>query len=164
MRRGGILLEVLVSLALFVGAAAFALGATRSVLSSIDRARREAMAIDLARAKMAELEAGLITLSDLREASSGVDAVGSFDEFMGEETYDRPSATPGWIIDVSSERSGFTGLTLVELTVSEDVPEPTEEDVRLISYTLRQLVALRDEVGEEEYETDEMLRGLPEGR
>ena len=33
-RRGGILLEVLLSLALFVGAAAFALGATRGVRAS----------------------------------------------------------------------------------------------------------------------------------
>ena len=54
--RGGILLEVLLSLALFVGAAAFALGATRGVIGSLDRARREALAVDLARAKLAELD------------------------------------------------------------------------------------------------------------
>ena len=39
-RRGGILLEILVSIAIFVGAAAFTLGAARSVLDGVDRAER----------------------------------------------------------------------------------------------------------------------------
>ena len=41
-RAGGVLLEVLLSLALFVGAASFTLGAMSNVLGALDRSRRQA--------------------------------------------------------------------------------------------------------------------------
>ena len=44
-RRAVILFETLLSLALFVGAAVFALQATRSVLGALDRGRRDALAV-----------------------------------------------------------------------------------------------------------------------
>ena len=78
-RRGAILFEVLLSIALFVGAAVFALGTTQTVLVALDRAGRDALALDLARAKIAELEAGIVTISELRESAEGIDRVGSLE-------------------------------------------------------------------------------------
>ncbi len=165
-RAGGVLLEVLLSIALFVGAAGFSLGVLRSVLDAIDRSGRQAMAVDLARAKMAELEAGLTTIAELREASDGLDRVGSIESFGGEDEFSAPTGEARWIVDVDTTRSEFTGLSLVELTVSEETEQFADEDAVVVSYTLRQLMQLREDE-EEEYEADDLMRGLPtepEGR
>jgi len=154
-RRGALLFEVLLSLALFIGAASFAIGVTRNTLRAIDRSHREMQAIDLARAKMAELEAGLVSVTELREGERALEQIGSMDWRSMDGAYDEG----GWELDVSTERTEFTGLTLVELTVTEVGEGRGEDDAGLVSATLRQLVKLREET-EEEYETDELLRGL----
>ena len=65
------------------------------------------------------------------------------------------------IIDIDTEPTEFTGLTLVELTVSEDREDLFgDEETTIISFTLRQFVSLRDEETEE-YELDELMRDLP---
>ncbi|MCP3904423.1 MAG: hypothetical protein GY715_12415 [Planctomycetes bacterium] len=156
-RRGGILLEVLLSLALFVAAAAFALGATRSVVGTLDRSRREALAVDLARSRLAELEAGIVTLAELRDDAEGLSRAGSVEAF-GEEADDGGRR---WEIDVTTERTEFTGLVLVELTVREAPDEAVNDPSRIVECTLRQLVALR-EGDDEAWEADELLRDLPE--
>ena len=156
--EGAVLFEVLLSIALFVGAATFTLGTTRTVLVALDRSEREAIAIDLARAKMAELDAGLVTMSELREDAGGIERVGSV-ELLDVTSEARPSDVT-WELTVNTERTEFTGLTLVEITVEEAIEDSIEEDGRA-SATLRQLVALRDEP-DEVYEEDEILRGLPE--
>lgn len=147
-RGGGILFEVVLALALFGGAAAFTLGAVRSVFDSFDEMRRREEAVDLARTKIAELEAGLVTLSDLRsgivEPASG-------------------AARHAWTFDLKTHRTAFTGLTLVELTVREDAAsrgQPAEANP--VSFTLRQLVALR-ESDVPDYEQDDMT-AAPRGR
>ena len=61
LRRAGVLFEVIVALVLFVGAASFVLSANRSVFSTLERTRLQREATDLARTRLAELEAGLIT-------------------------------------------------------------------------------------------------------
>lgn len=158
-RRGSLLFEVLLSLALFVTAASFSIGATRSVLGAVDRSRRQAMATDLARAKMAELEAGLTSIADLRDDRDGITRVGSIEELPA----DGPSTTLAetvWRLEVDSARTEFVGLTLVTITVTEDRADAGLEGAGA-SFTLRQLVALRDDDAEA-YEEDEMLRGLPE--
>lgn len=155
-RRGGILFEVVVSLALFGAAAAFTLGAVRSVFHSLRTSQLQQQAIDLARSKMAELEAGLITLADLRGQSGG-SGIGSFD------TLDREVAGGGsaagqaplrWAFELKTHRTEFTGLSLIELTVRED--RPAQDDPAAtppVQFTLRQLVALR-EVDAESYHSD----------
>ncbi|HRP63118.1 MAG TPA: hypothetical protein PK400_07495 [Phycisphaerales bacterium] len=156
IRRGGVLLEVLLSLALFVGAGAVAISAMRSVFVAIDRSTREHLAVDLARSKMAELEAGLITLADLRGV--GVREVGSHtvvDDALGFSG--AVDLFAGWVCEVRTRRTEFAGLTLVELTVREE-----RDDEDAVSFTLRQLMRLR-EIDPEEYEQDELLRGLPMG-
>ncbi|MHC4948892.1 MAG: hypothetical protein ACYTG1_11615 [Planctomycetota bacterium] len=139
-RRGGLLLEVLVSIALFAGAAAFVLAAMRSALDGIDRAERRREALDLARSTIAELEAGLVSLGDLRE---GI-APGT-DDALGPDL-----ALPSrWRIDARTEPSPWRGLTLLELEVFEETGEiriDLGED-ESPTVVLRQLVRLRDAPG-----------------
>ena len=154
-RRGGLLFEVLLAVALFVGAASFSLGCVKSVFSALAQTRREQEAVDLARSSMAELEAGLIGLADLR--GQPVDAVGSM---RGETAANVTSSTsrPRWIVDVKTRRSEFTGLSLVELTVREDTGV---SDENAASFTLRQLMPLKRGDTNDEYERDDLTAGLP---
>ncbi|MEY3027357.1 MAG: hypothetical protein RLZZ238_2254 [Planctomycetota bacterium] len=70
-RRGGLLLELLLSIALFVAAASFALSALRSALDGIGRAEMRARAFDLASSRLAELDAGLVAIGDLGDERFG---------------------------------------------------------------------------------------------
>ncbi len=156
--RGGILFEVMLALALFVGAAAFTLAAVRSVARTLERSRLEQEAVDLARSKLAELEAGVTTLAGLRGESDNVAA-----EDANASDVDEAAAPPRWRIDVSVGRSEFTDLSLVELTVIEIVPPEVEAaGANPMRYTLRQLVALR-EGGGKPFEDDAIMRGLQTG-
>lgn len=136
-RRGGVLFEILLSLGIFAGAASFTLAAISSVFTSLDSTRKHQQAVDLARTKMAQLEAGLISMSELRGAIDDDDGHGA------------------WIIDASVQRSEFTGLSLVELTMTENVAD-IRGDGAPVRFTLRQLVPLleRDVEG---YERDELM-------
>jgi hypothetical protein len=150
------LLEVVLSVVLFVGAASFCLAATNSLFGTLERIDRRQRAVDLARSKLAELEAGQVALAELRGEWSG--AVGSR---LEDEDLELEPRGPVWEIDVETSPSEYQGLTLVELTVSEITGEAGPEDARPgLSFTLRQLMALR-EADPEAYETDEMLEGLP---
>ncbi len=152
-RRGAILLEVMLAIGLFVGAAAFCLGVSRSMFAALERADHRRLAIDLARSKLAELEAGLITVQDLRgEWSGGVGSRPDDDELAGAVT------GPSWEIDAVTTRTEYRGLSLIELTITEVPPDGGVES-NLVSFTLRQLIALR-EPDPEAYEVDEMLEGL----
>jgi hypothetical protein len=129
-RRGGILFEVVLAVALFGGAAAFTLASVRSVFTTLDQTRRQQELVDLARSKLAQLEAGLITLADLRGGQSAIDGSPEVGRALG-------------ILDLKTSRTEFTGLTLVELTVGENIGGPTSENSNAMSYTLRQLMSLR---------------------
>ncbi len=154
-RRGAVLLEVLLSLALFVGAASFCLAAMRSLHAALDRADRDQRVIDLARSRMAELDAGLISLQALRGEWSG--AVGSRQGDSLE--VDEGPAQRRFHVDAGTSRSAYPGLTLVEITVTETQAGLSGAPA---SFTLRQLVALRDAEAEA-YEGDELLQGQPSG-
>ena len=157
-RRGALLLEVMLSIALFVGAASFCLAATRSLFFALDRAERRQQVIDLARSKMAELDAGLISIQSLRGEWSG--AVGS--RPREESLKDEPGSARRLEIDVTTTRTEFQGLSLIELTVSEISDDGSLVDEgTAISFTLRQLVALR-ETDADAYEMDDILEGLPD--
>ncbi|MEE8156203.1 MAG: hypothetical protein V3T53_14715 [Phycisphaerales bacterium] len=157
-RRGALLLEVLLSIALFAGASAFALGAARSVFDALDRGKRQQQAVDIARSKMAELEAGLITIRDLRSEWSG--EIGSYESDLD---FDAPRNGLDWTIEVQTFPSEFGGLNLVELTVTE-LTDQTSDGGGFVpmSITLRQLMPPR-EAEVEAYQEDELIEGLPEG-
>ena len=124
LHRGAVLFEVLLSVALFGGAAAFTLAAMQSVFDSLDRLRSRQEAIDLASSKLAELEAGLISLADLRSGNAA-------------------DSDERWVFDLHSRRSEFTRLTLVELTVRQRESGGGAGAATPVSFTLRQLIALR---------------------
>jgi hypothetical protein len=159
---GGVLFEVMLAIGLFAGAAAFTLAAVRSVHLTLDRSQKQQQAIDLARTRMAEFEAGLLTLGDLRGESAGAadspakaarDA-GGFDEQAS------PTETR-WRMEVSTARTEFAGLTLVEVAVIARLPPAAEAaGANPIRFTLRQLVAVRADDGDA-WQTDELADGLP---
>jgi len=143
----------MLAIGLFVGAAAFCLGVTSSLFSALERADHRRLAIDLAGSKLAELEAGLITVQDLRGEWSG--GVGSRPDDV-----DRAGTAGGssWEIDAVTTPTEYRGLSLIELTITE-VPAGGGVEGHVVSFTLRQLVALREQ-DPEAYEVDEMLEGL----
>ena len=164
--RGGVLIEVVLAVALFVGAAGFTLGAMRSVFNAMNREDRRLLAVDLARSLLAELETGMINLSDLRGIIDG--RIGSLRDSPGTMSANSDSGESGqpqplWRVEVHTERSRFPGLSLVELTVREtrEQRELDDESGEMISVTLRQLMPLR-EAAPEEYKQDELIEGLPE--
>jgi hypothetical protein len=162
VRRGGVLFEVMLSIALFAAAAAFTLGAVRSVYHTLERSEKRQQAVDLARTRLAELEAGLITLRDLQGDSAGAadsPALASRDASSFDES---AAARPRWRLETRTTRTEFTGLTLVELTVIESIPAEAEAaGESAMQYTLRQLVAVREDEGEA-WQEDDLTRGLPE--
>jgi type II secretory pathway pseudopilin PulG len=141
-RRGGILLEILLAVAIFAGAGVFALASVKSVFAALDRARREQALVDLARTRMAELEAGFINLSDVRGetplAAGDRLTPGGANEQINDHA--RGESSP-WSIDVRTSRTEFSGLSLVELTVTERSLAMPDR----LSFTLRQLMPLREE-------------------
>lgn len=142
-RRGGVLFEVVLAVALFGGAAAFTLAAARSALDSMQRVRLQQAAVDLAKTRLAQLEAGLIALADLRD---GITAESDSSDAVE------------WTFDLKTGRTEFTNLTLIELTVRQTLPEG--DDRTPISCTLKQLMALRPDEAVE-YERDELSEGTP---
>ncbi len=148
--RGAVLLEMLLALGLFVGAASFCLASMRSLHSALDRAERDQRVVDLARSRMAELEAGLISLQALRGEWSG--AVGS--QTQDSLEVDEGPAQRLWRIDAGTSRSAYPGLTLVEITVAESAAGLAGKPA---TFTLRQLVAIR-QAEAEAYEGDDLLQ------
>jgi len=144
--RGSVLFEVVLAIALFVGTGAFVLGATRSAITTLDRARREARAADLATSRMAELAAGLVDLADLR--NDRIEGVGTLDLAALDEA--------GWWIEGSTERSEVDGFVLVEVTAGHGA------DGDAVTFAIRQLVRI-DRSEPQPYPEDELVRDLPEG-
>jgi len=152
--RGAILLEVMLALGLFVGSAAFCLAVTRSLFAALDRADRRQFAVDLARSRLAELEAGMVNLQELRGEWRG--GVGS-----REDDVDLEARAPvrAWQIEVTTSLSEYRGLSLIELTVTEVQPGTGAASDDGVRYTLRQLIALREQDAED-YQVDDMMEGL----
>ena len=139
MRRAAVLFEVLLSIAIFAGAALFTLRAVRQGIGSLDRRQREARALDLAHTAMSLLEAGLIDLADLREGDPAVLA-----EALGDQPkrFEDDPTIATWTIDAETRPTEFTGLTLVIVTV-----------------TMRQLLRLSP-LAAPPYEADELVADL----
>ena len=151
-RRGGILLETLLAITLFVVAALAVLQATSQANRAVERAAVLQRAVDLATTRMAELEIGLLGIGDLRSLDDlPRPEFGAFDDGPAEERLR---------IEASTERSPHAGLTLVELTVLDSEDPATDGGARAV-FVLRKLVRLRDGVVDA-YESDDLLEGLPD--
>ena len=166
-QRAAVLLEVIVSMVIFVAASGLTLSTASNVLDGLDRQRRQMQAADIAASLLAELEAGLISINDLRDDPSAT--VGSFRN-SSRTDFDREQTEPQWRIEISTERSEFEGLSLVTIEVREareNTAMQTQQQMAgavsarsEITFTLRQLIELREDEAES-YERDEMLEDLP---
>lgn len=133
-RRAGVLLEVLVSIAVFAAAAAVLLGLARDSLEALGRAEGRELAVDAARDAMARLATGELSLADLRAGRIEPTEPGRVDG-------DAPGSLLGarFRIDVRTQRSPFRGLILVEISVFD---ASAAGDAAALC-TLRQLVTVR---------------------
>lgn len=158
VHRGAVLLEMLIAMALFVGAASMLSQLQASINNSLERARLRVEAMDLARKALAELEAGIITVSDLRSLHLRTEQ-STLRQDRALSTEDLANPSP-WIASVRTERSPYEGLTLVELTVTHtdrpgeralvrDFGPDEEREADDVTVTVRQLVRLRDDADEE---------------
>ena len=148
-RRGWLLLEMMIALAIFVGTAFVVLGSIRQGISAVQRTRERARAVDLARSTMAKLEAGLGTATNLSgpvpawqasDASADADGAAPFDENAAAGFADAPAPPTLWEVEVSTLPGQFPGLTHVAVTVVKH-DAPGSNGVA-ISFTLHQLVRL----------------------
>ncbi len=149
--RGAILLEILISLALFVTAGSIILVSTTSMTSALVRSRDRQIAFDLAVAKMAELEAGLTTAEQLHDSFVDVALISEADR----ERLDPAGAGPGrWRVVVETEPSRFTPLTNVTIRIldARDRRGGSAPELAVIHQLLR-----LNSAGPDEFETDPIL-------
>ena len=107
-RRGGLLLETLVAVAIFVGVATFSLAAVRDGIAAAERARLRLVAVGLATSRIAEVEAGLVSPWTVGEAD-GLDEESTFD------AEDSPLR-----LEMEAAPSNFDGLVRVVVSVYEE--------------------------------------------
>lgn len=100
MRRGALLLETLLALAVFTAAAGFTIMAIRDGSTSAERASLRSQAVDMAASHLASIEAGITPL-----ISGPVEG----EEFAEEES-------ELWM-EVVTTPTAFPGLTQVEILV-----------------------------------------------
>lgn len=135
--RGAMLLELVLALAVFVGAGLAILAAMDQAGRSLEVARDGLKAADLARSAMARIEAGLAT---------PVTVNGPVPEWVDEEVgagavfRDSPARASGWELVVQTEPSEFDGLTRVSITARRASAAGPRTDGP--TYTLHQLVRL----------------------
>jgi len=129
MRRGAVLLELMVSVAIFVAAGLTILATVRQGMDSVERARVLEHGADLARTAMSEIEAGIAL----------------------PESLDGPVGRAGvWSLDIVVNPSEFTGLSVVLITALRERGFDNPANV----FELRQLVRLaeppEDTIGDED--------------
>ena len=132
-RRGGLLLETLIALAILVMVGLFALAGARDGLSAAERSARRAAAVELAATRLAEIEAGLVSLDDVGDLA----AISLEEDDLGFE--DESSVWP-FSLEVESAPSAFEGLSRVEVVVLLEDPETDAAPIELA-----RLVTLVDE-------------------
>lgn len=162
--RGALLLEALVSLAILVTMSMAITSIMRDSGERLIRASDLSVGEDLARGALAQIEAGIaapesldgpVAAWDPAQAAAALgDEIGprSSDEIELSESVGEPS---GWSLEIETQLSPFTGLTLVSVRAFRD-------DAPDVGVTLHQLVRLRDDgpqgVGEVDEITERAVR------
>jgi hypothetical protein len=133
IRRGSVLLECLVALAIFVGVASTVYSLIIGAAGSVERTARIERAADLARSALSKIEAGIETPESLNGPveSWRDDSDGTFDDVA--------VLTP-WVLEISTEPSEFEGLVMV--TARAECYDPPGSDRLVTSFELKQLIAL----------------------
>jgi HAMP domain-containing protein len=163
-RRGVLLLEALLALAVFIMTGIAILSLVERTTRSLVQARHSAQAADLARSVVAMMEAGIGTPRTLNgPVRPWAEAQARADErAFGMGGPVQPHQSP-WEVRIDVTPSQFQGLTLV--TVHALRRAGRNSDRMMASYTLRQLIRL-GEAAEERVEEDALLdearRGLRE--
>ena len=144
MRRGALLLEVLLALALFLAVISLGFSAIESGQRAVEQGRRDAQAVDLALSKLAELEAGILPWPELRDDPD--QPVGTASAF------DTPFRPDGFLVLAERERA-VPGLVRVIITV-QDVDEVDEKTVARIE----RLIEVRPD-DPDAFEADDLFEG-----
>ena len=152
--RGAVLLETLFALAIFVAVAMITLGITGSALDAMGRDRLHALAGDLASARYAELSAGTVTFSELRDPGTALQSVGSME--WESDALTALASDVEWQLRATAQRSSHSGLSVVVLTV-----RALRGGSTITEASVRGLLRLSEE-DEGAYEDDELLEGLPD--
>jgi hypothetical protein len=158
-RRGALLLETMLALAIFVMAGTAVLSLVDGSLTSLNHARLSEQAADQARTAMAKIEAGIATPQTLngpahtwlQDAAERGDA--------GPTIFDEDAEPSHWELGIDTEPSQFAGLTTVTVTASR---RSRGEGV-LATYTLRQLVRLRSKGEDQAGEADPLVGAARKG-
>jgi type II secretory pathway pseudopilin PulG len=165
VRTGWVLLEMMVSLTIFVFVALTVLGAIGQGITAAERTRDRTRAVDLARSTMAKLEAGLGTAQSLAGPvplwEPPLDADAPFDEAEDGGFSEIAPAPSAWEVEIDTIPSEFPGLTHVIVTAVKR-PSPESEETTA-SYTLQQLVHLAPEVEDTVGELDDIAAGATRG-
>ncbi|MFI4898232.1 MAG: hypothetical protein ACIARR_10440 [Phycisphaerales bacterium JB059] len=164
--HGALLLEALVSLAILVTMSMAITSIVRDSGERLIRAADLAVAEDLARSALAQIEAGIASPESLAgpvpawdpaQAMAETEDTGgprSSDEIELSDSTGEPS---GWSLEIESQLSPFTGLTLVSVRAHRD-------DAPGVGVTLHQLLRLRDDGPEGVGEVDEITEQAGGGR
>lgn len=147
--RGGVLLEVLVAIAVFVAAATVLLGLARDSIAALGRAEERELAVDLARDAMARLATGELSMADLRAGRVEPAETGRVDGDAPESSF-----ASRFRVDARTQRTSYRGLVLVELSVFEAGGAVGATADQRVLCTLRQLVrpgrpTAEDDVGDD---------------
>lgn len=184
VRRGGVLLEVMVALAILMMSAMTIGGIVIDSINGMVRTRRTMQACDLARSTMAQIEAGLLDpssisgpiarwdssrlLMEMEEMAEMAGGEGMEPDPMGGAAMPVSPDEEGeelWSVEVETEPTEASGLYLV--TVTAWLGMAVAPDQREASYTLRQVVRLGaeadDVAGDEDDLMDAARRGLGTG-
>ncbi|MDX9912388.1 MAG: hypothetical protein RBS39_11210 [Phycisphaerales bacterium] len=119
-RRGAILLELLIALAMLAAAGLAIAGAIERGVATSERGAERARALDLARSAMAVIDAGVasaeVVTGDVEGGSILAMPVWGEEEGLGiNDAFDRAGTTPvRWRLDVETSDAG-RGLTLVTI-------------------------------------------------
>lgn len=178
MKRGAMLFEVMVALAILLMASMTLSGIVMQSVTSMDRTRKSMQACDLARSTMAQIEAGLVDPTSISGPATrwdvsmflptvDVGGQGGDDDLepggaRGVPIAGSPVAGgPVWTLEVDTEPTEFAGLYMVTVTASLASGRAEAAEAW---YTLRQVVRLGSEpadvAGEEDELMDAARRGL----
>ncbi len=117
MRRGGVLLETMLAMALFTAAAGFTFMALRDGSDSVSRVHRKTRALDIASSHLAGIESGEINVDQAGENQENEEGI--------------------FRIEVEISPSSFADLTLVKVAVYEIGTSGSNEE-----YPLAELATL----------------------
>jgi Tfp pilus assembly protein PilV len=173
-RRGALLLEVMLALALFVSGGLAILALVRQSVGAFEHTRQTQRAVNIARSAMAKIEAGLadpamlvgpVAMWDGRAEAMSAGAIDSMGSAGLAPTTSALDVDDLWELEIDSEPSQFAGLNTVSVRALRHAAPGSDRITA--SYSLVQLVRLgtraEDTTGDQGDLFDAATRGAREG-